>query len=288
MWLERLIIKKAERKLLPYREGTKKLDAALKNQYEKYLPLLTECYKQASHWHGTGRYHYQHQNGSRYEAVETTKVLDILASILQSDGLTPHHDPWIDSGGETVSLATTRMHARAFARIHATGKDTLVYELGSIKFWLRFYFILLFIWLFTNLWSHRPFIRDTLRKTFSRDIQNWASAIRKPTNGKVIGILDMFKGDIPTSDIQNNYPLLLGVKADSNKLIETIPLTHKVEQRSLERITLAMCTHIEVPLQNVLETEQLLKEYGIQLAVIPLEFGDLYLVNTPLKILAFS
>jgi hypothetical protein len=287
MWLERLILRKTEKRLLPYREQVESLDVDVKDKYKNYLPQIEKCYTLATHWHGTGRYHYQHENGSRYQKENSTETIDILNAILVSDGLIPHHDPWIDSKANTVSLTTTRMHARAFARIHTTQNEELVYELGSIKLWLRFYFALLFIWLFANFWSHRSFIKNTLRTSFSKDIQNWASAIRKPKKGKVIGILDMFKGDIPTSDIEGNYPVLIGIKADSSELIETIPLTNKVEQRSLKPITLEMFSHIEVPLGRVKETEDMLNTYDIDIPVIPLEFGDIYLTNTPLEQLAF-
>lgn len=288
MWLEQLIIKKADRKLQPYRKQAESVEQDFAEQYQKYLPQITTLYTQTTHWHGTGRYHYQHHNESRYEAVCTDNVTDILASILKTGGLEPHRDPWINSGGKTVSLATVRMHARAFARIHAVGNETLVYELGSIKYWLRFYFVLLFVWLVTSLWSHRSFIQDTLRASFSKDVQNWASAIRKPHNKKVVSIFDIFKGDIPTSDIKGNYPVLIGVTTNPKNLIDTIPLTRKVEQRSLQPITINMFTHLEVPLQNIRETEKLLKEHNILLPVIPIEFGDIYLANEPLEKLAFS
>lgn len=288
MWLEQLIIKKADRKLLPYRKRAESVKQGFAEPYQKYLPQITSLYTQTTHWHGTGRYHYQHQNGSRYEAVCTDNITDILAAILKTDGLELHHDPWINSGGKTVSLATVRMHARAFARIHATTDDALMYELGGIKYWLRLYFVLLFVWLVTSLWSHRSFIRDTFRASFSKDVKNWASAIRKPHNNKVVSIFDVFKGDIPTSDISGNYPVLIGVTTNPRDLIDTLPLTHKVEQRSLHPITLSMFTHLEVPLQHITETERLLKGHNIELPVIPIEFGDIYLANEPLEKLAFS
>lgn len=288
MWLERVILRKAEKRLLPYREQVKSLSNEETAEYQSYVSKIEHYYSLATHWHGTGRYHYQHENGSRYQNVNTRGTIDILNAIIQSNGLTPHHDPWIDSKGSTVSLATTRMHARAFACIHTTQSGDLVYELGSIKLWLRLYFALLFIWLFANFWSHRSFIKNTLRTSFSNDVQNWASAIRKPKNGKVIGILDMFKGNIPTSDIVGNYPILFGIKADAKELITTIPLTHKVEQRSLTPISIGMFSHIEVPLHKVVETEDLLKTHNIDIPVLPLEFGDMYLSNIPLEQLAFS
>lgn len=288
MWIEKLIIKNAETKLLPYRKQADLVKKEFIDQYQKYLPQITTLYTQTTHWHGTGKYHYQHQDGSRYDAVKIDETIDILTAILKSGGLEPHYDPWINSGGKTVSLATVRMHARAFARIHAVENETLVYELGSIKYWLRFYFVLLFVWLVTSLWSQRRFIQDTLRASFSKDVQNWASAIRKPHNKKVVSIFDIFRGDIPTSDIQGNYPVLFGVATNPKDLIDTIPLTRKVEQRSLQPIALNMFTHLEVPLQNIRETETLLKECNVLLPVIPIEFGDIYLANEPLEKLAFS
>jgi hypothetical protein len=288
MWLERLIIRKAEKRLLPYRRQAKEVERDFSIQYNGYLPEIEKLYKRTTHWHGTGRYHYKHQNGSRYKTVCTENATNILEAILRTNGLKPHLDPWINSGGKTVSLATVRMHARAFARIHLAENETLAYELGSIKYWLRLYFVLLFVWLVTSLWSHRRFIQDTLRASFSKDVQNWASAIRKPRNKKIVSIFDIFKGDIPTSDIKGNYPVLFGVTTNPKDLIDTIPLTRKVEQRSLQPITLDMFTHLEVPLQNIKETEILLKEKGILLPLIPIEFGDVYLANEPLEKLAFS
>ena len=286
--LERWILKKTERKLRHYRTLLNALDEFVLSEYRNYQPQIESLSSQATHWHGTGRYHYQHDGASRYKDVNLEAINDILVGIVTADGLKTHKDPWIESGGETVSLATTRMHARAFARMHATSESEFVYELGSLKLWIRFYFALLFIWLIGNLWQLRGFIAAQLRTSFSRDIQNWGSAIRKPVNGKVISIRDMLWGNIPTSDITGNYPVLIGVAVTSKKLIETVPLTHKVEQRSLHPIPLTAFTHIEVPREYVVETESLLKKHQIQIPVIPLEFGDMFLANVPLRELAFS
>jgi hypothetical protein len=49
-----------------------------------------------------------------------------------------------------------------------------------------------------------------------------------------------------------------------------------------------MFTHFEVPLQHVNETESILKQHNVSLPVIPMEFGDIYLADKPLKELAFS
>jgi hypothetical protein len=287
MWLEQLILTKAEKRLSLYRIEARSLRNKMATEYEYYLPQISCLYQKATHWHGTGRYHYEHQNGSRYIGVSEELVTDILIAILDSGGLEPHLDPWIDSGNKTVSLATVRMHARAFARIHLFEKDVLLYELGSIKFWIRLYFLLLFLWLCSNFRSHFPFIKSLFRSSFFKDIKAYSNTIRRPKRNKSVGIFSIFGKEIPVSDIPGNYPILIGVVVPSKDLIDTIPLTHKVEQRSLKQIALSQCTHIEVPFKNLKEIQKLLKEKGVSIPVIPLEFGDLYLNDQPLERLAF-
>lgn len=287
MWLERQVIQRAEARLRPYRVCAESFQKENDTAYQQYLPQITALYAQATHWHGTGRYHYQHQSGSRYDGVREDVVVDVLSAILEFDGLMPHADPWIDSGDKTVSLATVRMFARAFARIHASEKDMLVYELGGVEFWLRLYFIFLFLWLCGSLRKQIPFIKSLCRRTFFQDIRSWEGAMRKPDGKKSVSILDVFRDEIPTSDISGNYPILIGMNVSSKDLIDTIPLTHKVEQRSLKPISLKQWTHIEVPLQKVALTEEILAQKGIVLPVIPLEFVDVYLSSLPLEKLAY-
>ena len=89
------------------------------------------------------------------------------------------------------------------------------------------------------------------------------------------------------TDIEGNYPVLIGVVAGAKDLIETTSIAHKVERRSLKPITLQQFTHIEVPLQNIAETEKVLKDQGVSIPVLPLEFGDIYLADQPLDKLAY-
>lgn len=288
MWLEKLIIKQAEKKLLPYRTNAKSFKQEKAAEFQHYLPQISALYTQTTHWHGTGRYHYQHSDDSRYKNINDDTLIDILDAILGSGGLKTYIDPWINSGDKTVSLATVRMHARVFALVHTYEKNTLSYELGSIKFWLRLYFLLLFVWLFSNFWSQRIFIKSLFRRSFFKDIQNYSNTIRKPTGEKTGSIFDIFRSEIPVSNIEGNYPILIGLCIESTDLIETIPLTHKVEQRSLKPITLTQFTHIEVPLEKVFETERMLKNRNLSLLVIPIEFTDVYLADLSLEKLAYS
>ena len=278
MWLERFIIKKAEKRLQPYREQAELVKKEVEVQYQKYLPEIVNLYGQATHWHGTGRFRYERMKDSQY---------DVLARILDSGGLQPYRDPWIDSGGETVSLATVRMLARGFARVHAYEHSIPLYELGSLKFWHRLYFFLLTVWLCSDRQSQSMIIQRLFRGSFFRDLQIWESAIRKPDTKKRVSILNVFQRCAAVSDIKENYPILIGVVAEAKDLIETTPIAHKFEQRSLQPITLQQFTHVEVPLQRIAETEKVLNDHGVSIPVIPLEFGDMYLADRSLDELAY-
>lgn len=288
MWLENLILKKEEVALLPYRHKAEVLTKELDSQYQSYVPRIKDLYDKATYWHGTGRYHYQYQGESRYEKVNADGLLDVLDSIIQHNGLTPHNDPWIDSGGKTVSLGTVRMHSRLFARIHLYERDTLLYELGSVPYWTKLYMRLLLLWLFVDLRNCKQFIKSLFRRALYKDLQSWVGAIRKPQNGRVISLWNFVNGESPDSDIEGNYPMLFGITKGTFKTIDTVPLTHAVEVRSLQPVMLADFTHIEVPYANVKETEELLKSRDVMLPVIPIEFVDMYLANLPLKKLAYT
>lgn len=288
MSVEAFILKWAEKSLAPYRVRAQACRDAHTEEYAAYEPKIQRCLEAASYWHGTGRYHYQYEGQSRYERVSTNATLDILDSIVTKGGLIPHIDPWVDSGGETVSLGTVRMHSRLFARIHLYEKDSLLFELGSIKYWVRFYGVLLFVWLMSDLGSCRQFLKSLFRKSSYNDLQAWAGAIRKPRGKTVVSVMDFMTGTAPGCDIEGNYPVLFGVAKGTLEVMETIALVHAVEVRSLHSVTLKDFTHVEVPLDKVQQTKDFLNSRGVTLEVLPLEFVDIYLRSVPVRKLAYT
>lgn len=287
MSLEQSILNKGEKSLKPYRIKGEELKKD-NPEYQAWVSQIESCLQKATYWHGTGRYHYQYKGESRYESVNVDGLLDVFGSIIEHDGLIPHQDPWIDSGGKTVSLGTVRIHSRLFARIHLYEHEKLIYELGSVRYWVRLYMCLLFFWLFANLDSFRQFGKSLFRRSTYKDLQSWTGAIRKPQNGKVISLWNFVSGESPDSDIKENYPILFGIAKGILEVINTIPLTHAVEVRSLQSVTLKDFTHIEVPLGKVKETEEFLKTKNVSLPVLPMEFVDAYMCDVPLKQLAYS
>jgi hypothetical protein len=290
MLLEDLILREGEKKLQPYRITADSLKRE-SEAYQEYLHRIQRAYEKATYWHGTGRYHYQYEGDSRYTTVSTDSVLDVLNSILEEDGLRPHLDPWIDSGGETISLATTRAHSRLFARIHLYEKDELAYELGSMRFWVQFYILVLAPWLLGSFKGIQLLWKGLLMGPSRKNLHAWISAIRKPENTKLIGLREIFTVYAPGSDIEGNCPILLGINGENLKVINIVPVAHKdhkVEVRTLQPIRVSDFTHIEVPLSRVAETKRFLKEKGVELDVLPLEYVDLYMSDIPLAELAYS
>jgi len=80
------------------------------------LEELSELDHQTSYWHGTGR--YQHQGG---------EDVDVLGAVLNNAALNPPVDPYTTESdpSETVSLARTRLYARAYADIHSDHLEQL-------------------------------------------------------------------------------------------------------------------------------------------------------------------
>jgi hypothetical protein len=286
MTLECFIIKVAERCFHSSQAQAKLVRQEYVDSYETYAPQIAKLCSLANHWHGTGRYRYVRIKDSQ-DIRDERPTYDVLASIIDSDGLQPYKDLWIESGGNTVSLASVRMHARLFARVHAYEKSSLVYELGSLQFWLRLYASLIFVWCLSDTRSQVTVLRCLFRGRLLRDIQTWESAIRTPDKKRSVQIVWGFRRNVSVSDIAGNYPLLLGIVAKREDLVSTTGITRKVESRSLKAITLAQCTHIEVPLENTAETEEFLRMKGVSIPVIPLEFVDMYLANQTLRTLSY-
>jgi len=243
--------------------------------YEKYLPIIKEHYKDAFYWHGTGRYHYPY--GKQTEIIEDK--LDLIIN----NGIIPRMDAFVildeETKKETVSLSNYRIYARCYAEVHQYEKDSFLYEYGSLKFWLRFMFLLQFIEIMRNKPIKNYFRRlsKIFENDFSNDVKKWLSTIRNDFGDKKISILNIsLRGHKIRSNIPNNYGLLFGIKKEGVSVFHFDKAVEVFETRSDKSILLKDITHIEVPLNKVKETEEFLKQKNISLQVIPLEYGEIY------------
>lgn len=272
-FIHRTVMRRAEKVLLPFRHSNI-LQTPMFAKYAQYLPIIQSCYKSAGYWHGTGRYQYAHGD-SRYTPIDFEKHTDVFVGILQQRGLLPHHEPWLEKMQgitiATISLAPLRIYGRLYAGLYLYEKDTLTYQFGTTKFWFRLLSKLQFldksfIWFLLT----RGLFKLARPSTF-RDIKKYVHSIRKDPGRNA----SLFRGHLLHTDIPGNYPILVGIRHN----IETINFNkgmQRFEARTDKPIQLQDITHIEVPLKNMQETENLLKEKGVSLTVIPMEFGEVY------------
>jgi hypothetical protein len=285
--LQRLIFWHCENHLAPYRNAARIVENETP-AYGPYLPLIKQQYANATYWHGTGRYHHGHASGSRYEKSGDENIIDVLESILKDGCLAAHKDVWVKVRGEfakTISLAPSRMHARLYAHIHLYEGVWLKYVFGGTKFWMGFFILL-------GLRELRRVRRENSReiaynlrpgREMFRQARAWGSAIR---NLDAIKILPLWRAYDLRSDIRGNHPVLLGIRGSVARNASAMPIFSNIEVRLRGSIPLSQVTHIEVPLEYVGAAGTLLERHGVNLPIIPLEFGELYCSQLPLMKLA--
>lgn len=282
--IERLLVSRSEKHLQKYRDAAKCARVDFLRQYHSYLPEIESCYQLAEYWHGTGRYHHYHAGHSRYEGVDTNRVVNVLESILEDGALTQHEDPWVRFGGQlkkTISLAPSRMNARLYAHIHLREGVWLEYVFGGTRFWWGL-FVMLALWkIFTKRdEKERGFVKLVLfNKNFLKHIRAWGNAVHRLERYPILPLWRVY--DL-RSDISDNYGVLFGIKREAVQG-GLVPFVKGLETRVEHEIKLDDMTHIEVPLENVEETKRMFAAKNVFLPVIPMEFGELYCSQFPLK-----
>lgn len=254
--------------------------------YQEYLPLIEKCYTQDLYWHGTGRYHYEYNMNSREEQADHEKIFDVLESIINQKGMMAHHDLFVDfstQGKKTISLTSCRMYARCYAEIHQCEANLLAYEYGDIAFWMKVIIPLQIIALLGNnpIRNYFPrFIDIFKQKRAHKKVSGWISTFRNVNKKKSYSIFHL---DKIRSDIRNNHGILLAFKKDNIKTYSFDRAIEKFEARTHEDIPLGSLSHIEVPIANIKEVEDLLKKHNVYTLVIPIEYGEKYCNKFSLK-----
>jgi hypothetical protein len=214
--------------------------------------------KQTEYWHGTGRYQYR-----------DSKVVDVLKGMIEQGGLLPQRDD-IDLVGamESVSLARSRTYARAYADIHENGEKGERH--GSALLWSAAFIGPLALKIAQEEKVWRSENRQRVKNHFATsNSARWYEKVRQEPTG-TLGIFA--KG----SDIEDNYPILFGIKegiVTPTKTSESVAI-HEV--RSTEPVGFNGLTHIEVPASRVLETQAMLTEAGYEVPVMAIEDFEAY------------
>ena len=242
------------------RERVQTPSPELFGRYQQERQRVKDIYCQVAGWHGTGRYQYRN-NGD---------VTDVLANIA-GIGLSPSQDRFLPSHFDSISTSHARPYALIYATVHFPEGEDYQYQYHSSKFW--------FLKVAQNTFG--KIFRRSQDETADNDI---TARVAQPTTKNAGGnvdnwgrkftqkAIDPHNADEARSDIEGNYPIVVGIKSNA------IPYSRigAHEKRYHKTIPATDITHIEVPLSHVEETEHFLKERGVSLPVIPIEFGELY------------
>lgn len=232
----------------------------LKSYTKKEIDSYTKTVKDTKLWHGTGR--YQHNE---------SEIVDVLSQIIAADGLRPFADSYaVMLGGEhmkSVSATPLRIIARSYADTHGKGASE-ANRYGSALWWVSYYY--------------GPFYAQVFTKnmlTIARQYKKWHKATSnaqgertwgKKANKDARHVWDVFGLG---SDIPGNYPILLGVKNQAASAI--IPDAMALaEVRLTHLVKLSDITHLEIPENNLADTESILKLSGLSTPVFPIELGE--------------
>ncbi len=237
--------------------------------YQKAFPKIRDLYSQAWRWHGTGK--YQYRDG---------EIVDVLAGIVNKNGLVPQYDDMdLEKGPyHSISTSPSRMYARLYSGLHFSEGKSLQNQYGDTKFWYRYFMAALIVDYFRKHKSKLLlFIRRDRRKLkedlipgYEAKLQRW----REKVTTKNLKIIDLFDNG---SDIKSNYPILIGLKDKSFEEVEIMRSLEKHERRSKEPVTIDKFTHIEVPLKNMSSTKVFLEKQRCgDINIIPMEWGEEY------------
>jgi hypothetical protein len=213
-----------------------------------YLPNSGATYAdRALYWHGTGRYQYR---------GETT--IDVLQSIADKGQILPNYDTFdITRPMDSVSLARARIYGRAYADMHGRGANEQE-RYGNSLFWACAFLgsVAVEACKETKVWSPKGYglMISHLRETSAVD---WYKKITRALEPSVIYAYGN------GSDIDNNYPMLFGVKAiETTEVSQTVSL-HEV--RSEQPLDISSdITHVEVPRDKIDETKRVLGGVAIR------------------------
>jgi hypothetical protein len=219
------------------------------------MPDIQKLYEHVELWHGTGRYKYSAEGG----------IVDILKGIITDGGIVPHDDDWDRKRGkiQSISLARTRMYARLYACMYLPNGQRIRNEYLSRWFWGYYFFGTAKLVAYIEY----PFQRHV--PGYKKKIREWTEKVSK----KKHSLISIF---LTGTDIPNNYPLLIGIRQGVVHPVPGSRFFNLHECRSESSIQIGDFTHIEVPQDNVEETESLLRAAGYDTSVIPIEQGEEY------------
>lgn len=232
-------------------------------QYNK----LHNLHSQTKLWHGTGR--YQYKDG---------KAVDILRFITSHGALHPQPDTWDFAGSmTTISLAPSRMYARAYADMHGKGIGEPG-RYGSSFFWAALFVGDMKVEGLIEGKAWTPKGLQAVRRHIVKNTDLW---YRKISQQKRSTMEAFYFG----SDIPNNYPIIFGVRGERIDQAATTRTVAIHEVRAHNPISLdEEVSYIEVPRERMSETQDILTKAGYSgLPLTAIEDNEAYMAAKALS-----
>jgi hypothetical protein len=214
------------------------------------------------YWHGTGKL----QHNKKDETV------DVLKQILTWNSIRPFDDLFDFKHGEmkSISLARQRMYGRIYADMHQYNGVDLRRRYGSPSFWTYYFIIAVNLHATKELGLWNPKVRREKHAQWRQQAKDmWTYKVTKDP-GEKTGLF--FTNG---SDIKGNFPILIGIKHDKYKFLQTAGYIKRYESRIGSNIPISNFTHLEVPEERCYEVKALLEEYGYkEIPVFALEKAE--------------
>lgn len=192
-------------------------------------------------WHGTGRYKYKEG-----------EVVDVLEGIAATRTILPNQDNFdLLRPMTSISLARSRMYARAYADMFGNGQDERE-RYGSSLLWACSFLgsVAIEASKETKVWRPSGYYKMMGHLATANAIE-WYKKITRVPNPSVVSVYR------DGSDIHDNYPVLFGVRSVEPTVTSNAVALHEVRTEQPLNID-ADITHVEVPRSHIEGTRRVL------------------------------
>ncbi len=268
------------------RKSLKPVPLEVWQAYQHHRPAITEFYgqnqlQQKHLFHGTGRYQYQTEVGSKYRNPTLGKVGDVLSTVLV-EGLQPKDDIWVPTPANqpTISLTHQRFYARWYADKH--NYQPLLWSYGDTTDWASMFIVKNISQLLDIPYIATLLLKFQIKKNSENgllgSVHNWVGDVRDDISPRT-SYLEALK---TRSTISGNFGTVFAVQEKDVSTYD-FPLLQRTELRTLNPISPESISAVEVPLRKLKVVNELLGENNLTwIKVLPTECVDYHLSTFPL------
>ena len=275
-------------------------DPEIRKQFESQCAGIKKLLGQSAYFHGTGAFHYKNLGASKYDGT-TDEINDSLRSFL-TNGIVPQFDLFNEEwtkAGRSISLTKLPIYARIYASLYLNENEKLDYEYGSRAFWWRLLLTRMVVQGVTDPDLMTKAFMDRAKRIFNpkgcpdivqrkkrkhQQSRAWTSGFRKDDQAADSPLHVFRTMETGKSDIPGNFPVIIGMRSEGVLLL---PIKYEAvksyEYRTDRVIDPANFTHLQVPINKVEEVRKRVKELGLQIPVVPIEFVEIINSDTSIK-----